>query len=328
MLLSTALVTLAAAAPVPATCHEPPPCVYVTPDPALVRSPGTVYVYRGRGWPRRTRISAQYGSYCPPTADACFGVGNGISFRTDDKGRFIFRLRYGRTLPTSIPRPAGAGSEQESIRFHLFTRDRELEIDAQPPPPPSTPEQRAEAMTLVAAARRAAERLYPKDEENIPGGTLEYEREIERCRRDWNRFDDKSPRGRIIDKLLGLALDESMLAPILPRLHPFADELERLPLADPALRRGADAWIWDIRRPRAWPKPSLCTVIRKWKATGYDLERAPIDPRTAGATPTDPPPRDIGLAAKRLRQLGVGRDNAALFADLIDFTTLVLDDEI
>src|SRR5688572_21558637 len=107
MLLTTVLATLAAAAPVPATCHEPGPCVYVTPDPMVVREPGTVFVYRGREWPRRARIEASYGSYCAPRTD-CAGVGLGTSLRTDAKGRFIFRLRYGRTLPKDVPRPAGA----------------------------------------------------------------------------------------------------------------------------------------------------------------------------------------------------------------------------
>ena len=72
-----------------------------------------------------TRITASYGSYCPPTADACAGVGLGTSFRTDAKGRFLFRLRYGRTLPKDLPRPAGAGGEQASIRFERFTREGE-----------------------------------------------------------------------------------------------------------------------------------------------------------------------------------------------------------
>lgn len=69
-------------------------------------------------------------------------------------------------------------------------------------------------------------------------------------------------------------------------------------------------------------------MIRTWKATGYDLKRAPIDPETAGSTPTDPSPKDIGLAADRLRELGVGRENAELFGSLIDCNTLALDDEI
>jgi hypothetical protein len=332
MLLAAALASVAAAAPVPATCHEPAPCVYVTPDPVTVRAPGTVYTYRGRGWPANAQVQASYGSYCSPRFEVCAGVGAGKSFRADAKGRFIFRLVYGRHVPRSVPGPAGAGGEQESIRFAsdaLPVRDDEepREIDAQTPPPPSTPEQRAEAAALVEVARRGAERLY-RGNEPLPGGTMDYDKQIEVCRPDWEPFKDNTPRGRVIRVLLDTTLDRSMIVPILPRLHPFADELERMPLADPVLRRGADAWIWEIRRPRYWPKPTLCAVIRKWKATGYDLKRAPVDPKTVGPISAFDSPKEIWQAANRLRELGVGPDGADLFGGLIDANALVLDDEI
>lgn len=332
MLLAAALASAAVAAPVPATCHEPAPCVYVTPDPRTARTPGTVFTYHGRGWPANADVDASYGSYCSPRAKVCAGVGLGSSFRTDAEGRFTFRLVYARHVPTYVPAPAGAGSEQESITFASdalpVRSDHESRgIDAQTPPPPSTPEQRAEAAALVEVARRGAERLYRGDGP-LPGGTMSYEKEIERCRPDWDRFKDNTPRGRVIKALIDTTLDRSMIVPILPRLRPFATELERLPLADPVLRRGADAWIWEIRRPRYWPKPSLCAVVRRWKATGYDLDRAPVDPKTVGPISAFETPKEIGLAARRLRELGVGPDNASLFGNVLDANALALDDEL
>jgi hypothetical protein len=62
-------------APVPATCHEPAPCVYVTPDPTTVRTPGTVFTYHGRGWPANVEVEASYGSYGSPKYSVCAGVG-------------------------------------------------------------------------------------------------------------------------------------------------------------------------------------------------------------------------------------------------------------
>ena len=321
-----------AQAPVPTTCVDPPPCVYVTPDPEVVRAPGTIYVYRGRGWQPGARVTASYGSYCDPKFDLCAGVGLSRSFRANPQGRFIFRLRYGNNVKLGTPQPAGAGSEQESIRFFsdsLADEDPEgFGRDAIPPPPPSTPEQRAEALAVRDAVERATRAIAPTDDA-VAESMRRYEDNISGCQKDLSRFEDRSARGRTVSVLIGLAFDGAMIAPVLPQLEAFARELEALTLTDPVLRAGADAWIAAVRRPRPWPSPDLCTVMRRWKQTGFDLARAPADRRWGdgaelGEEVTTQPA--IRAASTHLRGLGAGRSAEERFrGELVDLAVLLGD---
>src|SRR5688500_13462339 len=79
--------------PVPATCVDPPPCVYVTPDPERFRWPGAVFTYQGRGWRPGVAVDAQHGRFCPPPL-TCPGAAR-VELRADAQGRFVFRLRSG-----------------------------------------------------------------------------------------------------------------------------------------------------------------------------------------------------------------------------------------
>ncbi len=294
-------------------CVEKPPCVHVSPDPELVRKPGTIYVYRGYGWRPRARIEAHFGSYCPPGPHFCTGVGLGVRFRADSRGRFTFRLRYGRTLPRGIPRPAGAGSEAESITF----ASRHASSDAIPTPPPSTPAQRLEARRLaevVHAARRATRR---RGRATWDDAVAAYERQLGRCSHHRDAIDDGIDDSEVPDSaqetvwwaVVHLSFDKEFMRVQGPAFRMFANRLEALQLRDPVLRAGADAWIAAIRRQRMWPQPSFCAVLDRWAESNYDLAQRPVDPEAPegmGAEQEIGANRAVDAAAKRLRALGGG----------------------
>lgn len=339
--LGVGLVTLAAlvcgdsaqgqdgAIAVPAGCIDPPPCVYVTPDPAQAAEPGTVFVFHGREWRPRTRIRADYGEFCAPTATGCEDEGAATTFRAGRDGRFTFRLVFAEELPPSTPRPAGAGGSQDTIRFSgrgLDTK-RTARRDAILPPPPVTPEQRADVDAIVPLVRRAATSIFPPRTAAVRRSMARYERQLRRCDKDLTRFREGSDRDRVIGSLRGLAFDAASLEPILPQLRRFADGLERAAISDPVVRAGGEAWIAAIRRPRPWPEPDLCSAVARWKATGFDLARAPVDHRTRDPlelqdeVELSPAIRD---GARRLRALGAGRKIQLFFGgDLVDLAALL-----
>ncbi|MDA0172153.1 hypothetical protein OJ998_23825 [Solirubrobacter taibaiensis] len=311
---------------VAANCVDPAPCVYVSPDPAKVKRPGTIYVYRGRGWRPNRTVAAGYGSYCPPSASACAGVGLSSSFKADRRGRFTFRLRHGNRLPADVPRPAGAGGEADTIEFSQWTgrpfRSRSISRDATPVPPPSTPAQRVEARAVAASFARTA-RALDAAERPVNRSMDRYQQGLRQCRDQLQGTAD----GRVVASLIGLAFDGALYAPVKPQLDALAGELERLALADPVLRAGADAWIAAVRRPRPWPDPDLCTVMQRWSETGFDLAQAPVPPdagdRLELLTEIATTPA-IADAAARLRALGAGRVAEASFAgDLLDVADLI-----
>lgn len=285
-------------------CVDEPPCVHVTPDPEVVTAPGTIYVYRGYGWRPRARVSALYGQYC--RSQFCNDVGIVTRFRADRRGRFVFRFRYGRFLTPGIPRPAAAGGGQAGI---LFSTPRTAS-DAIPPPPPSTPAQRAEARAvarLVADTHRA---LLAR-RRAVNRSMARYDRGLDPCQDEFERFPHDTPQDDVIGALIGLWYDESVRRGLLPGLLAYADRLEALDLRDPELRAGADAMVAALRRDdRPYPRPDLCTVIRQWAETGYDMARAPVDARAAetsgelvGEIASS---AAIETAGDRLRELGAG----------------------
>ena len=311
-------------------CVDPAPCVYVSPDPASVKRPGTVYVYRGRGWRPNRPVQAEYGSYCSPRASACAGVGLSSRFRTDRRGRFTFRLRHGNLLPPRVPRPAGAGGEADTIQFVQWSgreyQSRRIARDATPKPPPSTPAQRAEARLIARSFARAG-RALDAAERLVQRSAARYDRQLRQCRHHLSRFEARSPRGRVVSSLIGLAFEGSLLVPVKPQLDALAAELERIEAKDAALRAGTDAWVAALRRPRPWPDPDLCTVMERWSQTGFDLDQAPVDPdagyRFELATELDSA-RAVAKAAARLRALGAGRAAEEAFAGgLLDVADLI-----
>jgi hypothetical protein len=311
-------------------CIDPAPCVYVTPDPAKVTRPGTVYVYRGRGWRPNQPVHAEYGSYCSPRASGCAGVGLSSRFRTNRRGGFTFRLRHGNLLPPRVRRPAGAGGEADTILFVQWSgrehRSRRIERDAIPKPPRSTPAQREEARVIARSFARAG-RALDAAAKSVQRSAARYDNQLRRCQHHLSRFDGQSPRARVVSSLIGLAFEASLLVPVKPQLDALAAELEGIETQDAVLRAGRDAWVVALRRPRPWPAPDLCTVMEQWSATGFDLDRAPVHPdvgdRLELSTELAASPA-VADAAARLRALGAGRAAEETFAGgLIDVADLI-----
>jgi hypothetical protein len=310
-----------------AGCIERAPCVYVSPDPAQVTKPGTIYVYRGRGWRPKREVQVGYPAYCPPGAKACEDEGLSSRLRTDRRGRFTFRLRLGTRLPSDVPRPAGAGGVNDTIQFVQWSGrpalSRLVTRDALPTPPPSTPAQRTEAKAVAAAFARTARALDAK-ERAINRSMERYELQLRQCR---HLLQDPAANGNVVDTLRGLAFEGALLVPVKPHLDALAATLERLTLQDPTLKAGRDAWVAILRSPRLWPAPDLCTVMQRWSETGFDLAHAPV-------------PADVGdlleltfeielnaaiqSAGPRLRALHAGRRAAELFrGELLDVADLI-----
>jgi hypothetical protein len=56
---------------------------------------GSVFRFTGHDWRPNRRVTATFGVYCPP-GEACIAIAYIVRLRTDDTGRFVFRLRAGR----------------------------------------------------------------------------------------------------------------------------------------------------------------------------------------------------------------------------------------
>jgi hypothetical protein len=129
-----------------------------------------------------------------------------------------------------------------------------------------------------------------------------------------------------VSSLIGLAFEGALLAPVKPQLDVLAAELERIAVQDAALRAGRDAWVAALRRPRPWPAPDLCAVMEQWSQTGFDLDRAPVQP-DAGyrlALTSELASPAVADAAARLRALGAGRAAEEAFAgELLDVADLI-----
>jgi hypothetical protein len=117
-------------------------------------------------------------------------------------------------------------------------------------------------------------------------------------------------------------------APVRPQLRAFVTELGRIAPRDPLLLAGVRSWTVEVARARPWPRPNLCGALRRWRATGFALDRAPADPRTA---PTQELSAIRGspvivAAAARLRALGAGRAAEELFGgELLELADLLGD---
>jgi hypothetical protein len=70
--------------------------------------PGTVFVFKGRGWRPHVRMEAIYGEYCP--GPDCSSIGYSARIVPDKAGRFTFRFREGpRDGARDLRPPAAAG---------------------------------------------------------------------------------------------------------------------------------------------------------------------------------------------------------------------------
>lgn len=307
--------------PLPDRCVRESPCVFIDPpvdpwQPAI----GAVVTYHGRGWRPHERIEASWGTYCSPTAEACFGMGLSTAFRADGRGRFVFRLRHGRRPPPG-PGPKGAGSEAASF-ISLSRRSGEgLRRDGTFAPPQSTAQQRREARA-VAAAVTAYDlqliRLRPK----TVRATDRHNDEVGRCQ---DLLRARSPiRERAVERMTDAAIAAASwdISPA-PR-RAFVRRLEALRVRDGQLAMGVAAWIRAARRPQWAPRPGLCAALRRWRAAGAPLD----DP---ALTPTQPLLQEeitgsiaVGVAARRLEELRADPDAADAFSGgVFDLTRYV-----
>jgi hypothetical protein len=71
---------------------------------------GTVFSFTGRGWRPNRRVTAVFGAYCRP-GEACIAIAYIARLRTDDEGRFRFRLRAGPERKTDEERGIRAGGK-------------------------------------------------------------------------------------------------------------------------------------------------------------------------------------------------------------------------
>jgi hypothetical protein len=80
-------------------------CVTVAPKRGNTK---TVFTFRGHDWLPRRLVRAVYGVYCPRGA-VCILIAKTTRFRTDERGRFMFRFRNGPEPLTGVPRPRASG---------------------------------------------------------------------------------------------------------------------------------------------------------------------------------------------------------------------------
>jgi hypothetical protein len=70
---------------------------------------GSVFRFKGRGWRPERRVTVWYGPYCRPD-EACPEIAYIARLRTNDRGRFTFRLRAGDRQPGDAKRKIVAGA--------------------------------------------------------------------------------------------------------------------------------------------------------------------------------------------------------------------------
>jgi hypothetical protein len=87
-------------------------CVSVTPPTGDTE---TVFVFRGRGWRPKWRISASYGGYCGP-GEMCTAEGRFTALKANKHGRFVFRFRNGPRAVTEGRRPRASGGGPVTFR--------------------------------------------------------------------------------------------------------------------------------------------------------------------------------------------------------------------
>jgi hypothetical protein len=128
---------------------------------------------------------------------------------------------------------------------------------------------------------------------------------------------------------------EAQLQPVVPALQTFVADLGSVDVRDHALRSGRAALRRTVRSASGLqPAPAdVCTRLQTWQQAGYPAASAPKidDPATDAllATP-DSDTKKIDRAGKRLRQLGISRRVAAMFAgdDTVLFRGLDLDRDV
>lgn len=85
----------------------------------------TIFKFIGRGWRPKQRVFARYGVHCQVSEEvACTLAARLERFRTDTRGRFVFRFRNapGPRHPSDIARPGAQGGGPVAFRQWRGTR--------------------------------------------------------------------------------------------------------------------------------------------------------------------------------------------------------------
>lgn len=296
----------------PTRCIERPPCAYVSPDPEAA-DPGTLLVYRGLGWRARKPVDATFGSYCPPTANACTLVGYSRRLRANSKGRFWFRFVEAPKLPAGVPEPAASGRgpvgfEQWSGRAY---KSRLIQRDALSIPRLGSARDRADARALRSITLRL-ERHIRRKARGISRELDRHEAAVHRCRSIVNK-EEPAEVAAVILRVVLAGSNAVLHGPIRGGLERFAASIEQVQPADSALREGAAAWAAHIRAPRYEPRPTVCAVLRRWQEQGYAASAAPVTKDARELRDDVQADGRIRAAARRMRELGSGKRAAEMF---------------
>ena len=85
---------------------------------------GSVFRFTGRHWRPNRRVRVTFGVYCRP-GEVCIDLLNTALLRTDDRGRFSFRLRAGQEQKADAERHIRSGGQptfQQRIRGRIRGR--------------------------------------------------------------------------------------------------------------------------------------------------------------------------------------------------------------
>jgi hypothetical protein len=95
---------------------------------------GSVFVFRGRAWRSERRVRVWYGPYCRPD-EACPAIAYLGRLRTNERGRFTFRLRAGASRRGDTARRIHSGSNptfSQRARGRTVSRSPDYEVTLPP----------------------------------------------------------------------------------------------------------------------------------------------------------------------------------------------------
>jgi hypothetical protein len=176
------------------------------------------------------------------------------------------------------------------------------------------PDERAAAREFSFAAYRLRVAILAQEDaidDKLVKVTLEALGD-ERC----DRADDAATGLRGIEVLLTdiLLAFAPAYDPIRPALDTFLAQLEAIPTNDPALRGGRAGWRTEVDIIRRLPStPDPCAALQAWQRTGFAENRAPIPIDVLTNPAAEASAGKIAVAARRMRQLGVGATAAKRF---------------
>ena len=185
---------------------------------------------------------------------------------------------------------------------------------AQAPPPATAPSERAAARQFAFAAYRLRVKVVAQEQAIADRAVAVTLPALDDPRCD--RAVDAAP-GLAVFLVLGvvLALDLSPIYdPVRPALATFLAEIEQIPTADPALRRGRAGWRSEILFIRQLPSTEdPCGALEAWRRATFHLAASPVNLDALNDPGLNAAEDKITGAARRMRALGVGESAARRF---------------